>query len=60
MSFANDILHNKFIPGGEGRGGSAKTPSYYKLCEEQCLKAKLGASAKAQTNMHLAAGSYGN
>ena len=33
---------------------------YFKLYEEQCLKATLGTSAKAQANMHLAVGSYGH
>ena len=59
-SFANDILRNEFTPGVEDRGGSSKTHKYFKLYEEQCLKAMLGASAKAQANRHLAAGSYGN
>ncbi len=36
------------------------TGRYFKLYEEQCLKATLGASTKAQANMHLAVGSYGN
>jgi hypothetical protein len=31
-----------------------------KLYEEHCLKATLGASAKAQANTHLSAGGYGN
>jgi hypothetical protein len=30
---------------------------YFKLYEDQCLNATLGASAKAQANMHLEAGS---
>jgi hypothetical protein len=46
-SFANDILRNELTPGVENRGGSAKTHSYCKLYEEQCLKAMLGASPKA-------------
>jgi len=33
---------------------------YFKLYEEQCLKATLGASAKSHANMYLGAGSYGN
>ncbi len=33
---------------------------YFKLYEEQCLKATLGASGKAQANMHIATRSYGN
>ncbi len=32
----------------------------FKLYEEECLKAALGASEKAQANKHLATGSYGN
>jgi hypothetical protein len=59
-SFANDILRNEFNPGVADRGGSAKTHRYFKLYEEQCLKATLGASAKAQANRHLSAGGYGN
>ncbi len=59
-SFANGIMGNEFIPRFEDRGGSAKTHMYFKLYEEQCLKATLGASAKAQTDRHLAAGSYEN
>jgi hypothetical protein len=59
-SFANDILRNKFTTGVEDRGGSAKTHMGFKLYEEQCLKATLGALEKKQANMHLAAGSYGN
>jgi len=58
--FANDILRNEFTPRFEDRGGSAKTHIYFKLYEEQCVKATLDASAKAQANMHLSAGSYGN
>ena len=53
-------MRNEFTPGVEDRGGSAKTHGYFKLYEEQCLKATLGASAKAQANRHLSAGSYGN
>jgi hypothetical protein len=59
-SFANDILRSEFTPGVEDRGGSAKTNMYVKLYEEQCLKATLGASAKAQPNTRLASGNYGN
>ena len=59
-SFANDIMRNEFTPGVEDHGGSAKTHRYFKLYEEQCLKATLGASAKAQANRHLASGSCGN
>ena len=58
-SFANDILRNEFTPGVTDRGGSASTQRKFALYEEQCLKATLGASAKAQANRHLAAGSYG-
>jgi hypothetical protein len=58
--FANDILRNDFTLGVKDRGGSAKTHRYFKLYEEQCLKATLGTSTKAQANMHLAAGSCGN
>ena len=53
-------MRYEFTPGVEDRGGSAKTHRFFKLYEEQCLKTTLGASAKAQANMHLAAGSYGN
>ena len=59
-SFANDILRNEFNPGVADRGGSAKTQKYFKLYEEQCLKATLDASATAHANMHLSAGGYGN
>ena len=59
-SFANDILRNAFNPRVADREGSAKTHIYFKLYEEQCLKATLGASAKAQANKHLSAGGYGN
>jgi hypothetical protein len=58
-SFANDILRNEFTPGVTDRGGSASTRRKFELYEEQCLKATLGASAKAQANKHLAAGAYG-
>ena len=57
-SFANDILRNKFTSEIEHHGGSAKTLRYFKLYEEQCLKASLGTSAKAQANRYLAAGNY--
>jgi hypothetical protein len=33
---------------------------YFKLYEEKCLKATLGASEKAQAHRHLLAGGYGN
>ena len=56
-SFANNILRNEFTPGVEDREGSAKTHRYFKLYEEQYIKATLGASAKAQANKHLATGS---
>jgi hypothetical protein len=59
-SFANAILRNDFTLGVEDRGGSAKTHMYFKRYEEPCLKATLGASAKAQANMHQSTGSYGN
>jgi hypothetical protein len=52
-SYANEILRNEFNPGVADRGGSAKTHQYFKLYEEQCLKATLGAFAKAQANTHL-------
>jgi hypothetical protein len=52
-SFANDILRIEFTPGVADRGGSAKTHTYFKLYEEQCLKATLGVFAKAQANTHL-------
>ena len=58
-SFANGILRNEFTPRVADCGGSAKTHMYFKLYEEQCLKATLGASTKGQANMHLATGSYG-
>jgi hypothetical protein len=58
--FANDILRNEFTPGVADRGGFAKTYIYFKLYEEQCLKATLCTSAKAQANMHFLAGGYGN
>ncbi len=59
-SFANDILRNEFAPEVQDHGGSAETHMYFKLYEEHCLNATLGASTKAQANMYLAAGSYGN
>ena len=59
-SFTNDILRNGFTPRVEDRGGFAKTRRYFKLYEEQYLKATFGASAKAQANRHLVAESYGN
>ena len=46
-SFANDIRRNEFTPRVEDRGGYAKTHMYFKLYEEQCLEATLGASTKA-------------
>jgi hypothetical protein len=58
-SFANDILRNEFTPRVTDRGESASTRRKFELYEEQCLKATLGASAKAQANKHLSAGDYG-
>jgi hypothetical protein len=58
-SFANDILRNEFTPGVTDRGGSSSTQRKFQLYEEQCLKATIGASAKAQANKHLGTGSYG-
>jgi len=58
-SFANDILRNEFTPGVTDRGGSTSTQKKFKRYEEQCLRATMGASAKAQANRHLSAGSYG-
>ena len=58
-SFANDILRNEFTPGVTDRGGSSNTQRKFQLYEEQCLKATIGASAKAQANRHLGTGSYG-
>jgi hypothetical protein len=57
-SFANGILRNEFTPRVADRGGYAKIHMYYQLDEEQCLKATLSASTKAQANRHLATGSY--
>jgi hypothetical protein len=51
-------LRNDFHPGVTDRGGSARTQKKFQLYEEQCLKATLGASAKALANKHLAAGAY--
>ena len=58
-SFANDILRNEFTPGVTDRGGSTSTQKKFKRYEEQCLMTTMGASAKAQANRHLLAGSYG-
>jgi len=58
--FANDILRNEFTPRVTDRGGSAKIHKCFKLYKEKCLKTTIGASAKAQANMHRATGSYGN
>ncbi len=52
-SFANDILRNELTPGVTDRGGSSITQRKFRLYEEQCLKATIGASAKAQANRHL-------
>jgi hypothetical protein len=52
-SFANDILRSEFTPGVTDRGGSSNTQRKFQLYEEQCLKATIGASAKAQANRHL-------
>ena len=41
------------------RGGSSSTQKKFKHYEEQYLRATMGASAKAQANRHLSAGSYG-
>ena len=57
-SFANDILRNKFTPGLIDRGGSSSTQGEFQLYEEQCLRATVGASAKAQANRHLSIGNY--
>jgi hypothetical protein len=46
-SFAIDILRNEFTPGVTNRGGSTSTQRKFQLYENQCLKATLGASAKA-------------
>ncbi len=58
-SFANDLLRNEFTPGVTDRGGSSSTQRKFKLYEELCLKATMGASAKAQANRHLSARAYG-
>ncbi len=58
-SFPNDILRNEFTPGDTDKEGSAITQRKFQLYEEQCRKATLGASAKAQANRHHAAGAYG-
>jgi hypothetical protein len=52
-------LRNEFTPGVTDRGGPASTRRKFELNEEQCLKATLGASAKAQANKHLSACAYG-
>jgi len=52
-SFVSDILRNEFCPEVTDRGGSSRTQKKFQLYEEQCLKATMGASAKAQTNRHL-------
>ena len=59
-SFANDILRNEFNLGVADRGGSTKPHIYFKLYEEQCLKATVGASSKAQAKKHISARGYEN
>ena len=51
-------MRNEFCPWVTYRGGSSRTQKKFQLYEEQCLKATLGASAKAQANRHLAARQY--
>jgi hypothetical protein len=46
-SFANDVLRNEFSPGVTDRGGSSSTQKKFKRYEEQCLRATIGAYAKA-------------
>ena len=58
-SFTNDIMRNEFSLGVTDRGGSSSTQKKFKRYEEQCLRATIGASAKAQPNRHLSARSYG-
>ena len=58
-SCTNDILRNEFSPGVTDRRGSSSTQKKSKRYEEQCLKATMEASAKAQANRHLSARSYG-
>ncbi len=57
--FANGILRNEFSPGVTDLGGSSSTHKKFQLYEEHCLRATIGASAKAQANRHLSARSYG-
>jgi len=45
-------MRNEFAPGVTYRGESASTRRIFELYEEQCLKATLGASTKAQANKH--------
>jgi hypothetical protein len=58
-SFANDTLRNDFSPGVTDRGGSSSPQKKIQRCKEQFLSVTIGASAKAQTNRYLSAGSYG-
>ena len=59
--FTNDILRNEITPGVADHGGySVKTHTCFKLYEEECVKATLGAFVKAQANMHLSTGGCGN
>ena len=46
-SFANDILRNDSSPRVTDRGGSSSTQKKLKRYEKQCLRATIGAYAKA-------------
>ncbi len=58
-SLANDILRNELTPEVTDRGESSITQKKFQRYEEQCLKATIGTSAKAQANRHLCTRSYG-
>ena len=53
------MLFRSFSPGVTNRGGSSSTQKKFKRYEEECLRAAIGASAKAQANRHLSSRSYG-
>ncbi len=52
-SFANDILQNELTPGVTDRRGSSSIQKKLQRYEDQCLRATIGVSAKAQTNRDL-------
>jgi hypothetical protein len=51
--FANNVLRNKFTPGVQNKGGSARSNKIFAAYQTQYLKATRFASAKASASRHL-------